>query len=90
MALGSIPSPPSVRIIRASSSREEELMYYMLQKTTKMDLLPWFDRKTILAQFDRWQDLKLSDFLVAVDPHDNIVGCLAPLAIPSGPKPDSL
>ncbi|MBK7961079.1 MAG: hypothetical protein IPK04_07625 [Bdellovibrionales bacterium] len=69
---------PSVRIIRASSSREEELMYYMLQKTTKMDLLPWFDRKTILAQFDRWQDLKLSDFLVAVDPHDNIVGCLAP------------
>ncbi len=69
---------PSVRIVRASRHREEELMYYMLQKTTKMDLLPWYDRQSILNQFERWQGLKLSDFLIALDPHENIVGCLAP------------
>lgn len=67
-----------LKIKHASEARVEELMFYMLRKTRSLDLMPWFDRKSIQAQFDRWQDLKLADFLIAVDPSENIVGCMAP------------
>lgn len=69
---------PHLKIQPAGQNREEELMYYMLQKTLDLDLLPWFDRTSIQSHLDLWQGPKLKDFLIAVDREENIVGCLAP------------
>lgn len=69
---------PTIRIRRASPAIEEDLIYYMVRKSKERDLTPYTDADTIRGQIARWPGLNLSDFLVALDARENIIGCCAP------------
>lgn len=69
---------PHLRIRRGSSANVDALIYYIIQKSRQRDLSTVWDAQSFHDKLERWQGLKLEDFLVAFDKDENIVGCAAP------------
>lgn len=69
---------PHLRIRHGSEANLDELIYYITQKSQARDLSTVWDTQSFHDKLERWKGLKLEDFLIAYDKHDNIVGCVAP------------
>jgi len=69
---------PHMRIRKVDPSLHDSLMYYVLQKRKAKELSHIYDRASFERYLKRWKNLKESDFYVALDAQDNIVGCVAP------------
>lgn len=68
----------TIRIRRASGAIEDALIYYMVKKSKERDFTPLTDANAIRDLIGRWKGLEISDFLVAMDAQENIIGCCAP------------
>lgn len=69
---------PHLRIRKADASLHDDLLYYILQKKKSKDLSTVYDKSSAENFIARWEGLNLSDFYVALDSQNNIVGCVAP------------
>lgn len=69
---------PHLRIRRGSTQLEDALINYISKKSRQKDLATAWDQQSFQDKLERWEGLKLGDFLIALDRHDNIVGCTAP------------
>jgi hypothetical protein len=69
---------PHMRIRRADPSLEKALVQFIVGKKGNRELSTLYDQASVEEWIHRWQGLKLSDFYVALDSDDNIVGCVAP------------
>lgn len=69
---------PHLRIRHGSPQMEDALIYYVLQKSKEKDLATTWDFDSFADKMSRWKNFEISDFLIAVDKDENIVGCVAP------------
>ncbi len=69
---------PHLRIRHGSPQMEDALIYYVLQKSREKDLATTWDFDSFADKMSRWKNFEISDFLIAVDKDENIVGCVAP------------
>ncbi|WP_413287873.1 hypothetical protein [Bdellovibrio sp. HCB337] len=69
---------PHLQIRNGSSVNADALIYYLSQKSIQRNLSTYWDSYSFFKQLHRWRGLRLEDFLVAFDRHNNIVGCCAP------------
>lgn len=69
---------PHMQIRNGSSGNADALIYYLCEKNRSRNLANYWDSYTFFKQLHRWRGLKIEDFLVAFDSHNNIVGCCAP------------
>jgi hypothetical protein len=69
---------PQMQIRHGSSVNAEALIYYLTLKNRERNLATYWDSYSFFKQFQRWRGLKIEDFLIAFDRHNNIVGCCAP------------
>jgi len=69
---------PKMRIRKADPAWHDSLMYYILQKKKSKELSSIYDRASLENFIQRWKNLSLNDFYIALDSQDNIVGCVAP------------
>ncbi len=69
---------PRLKIRFGSPQLEDALIYYILQKSHQRDLATCWDYDSFADKIARWKNLEISDFLIALDTNDNIVGCVAP------------
>ncbi len=69
---------PHVQIRHGSSTNAEALIYYLSVKNRGRNLATYWDSYSFFKQLQRWRGLKIEDFLIAFDRHNNIVGCCAP------------
>ncbi len=69
---------PHVRVKKASEHHLDALIYYICQKSFQRNLSSVWDSQSFHQKLERWNNLKLEDFLLAVDQNDNIIGCCAP------------
>ncbi len=69
---------PHMRIRKADAQLHAPLLHYILTKKKAKELSPVYDRASAENFIERWKNLSLSDFYVALDSHDNIVGCVTP------------
>jgi hypothetical protein len=69
---------PHMQIRHGSSVNADALIYYLTQKNHQRNLATYWDSYSFFKQLQRWRGLKIEDFLIAFDTHNNIVGCCAP------------
>lgn len=69
---------PHLQIRSGSSVNADALIYYLSEKNTRRNLATYWDSYSFFKQLHRWRGLRLEDFLIAFDKHNNIVGCCAP------------
>lgn len=69
---------PHIQVRHGSSVNADALIYYLLEKSRHRNLAPYWDAYTFFKQLQRWRGLKVEDFLIAFDRHNNIVGACAP------------
>lgn len=69
---------PHLRIRRGNQNNLDALIYYIIKKSQNKDLSTVWDAASFYDKLERWKGLDLSDFHIAFDKHDNIVGCVAP------------
>lgn len=69
---------PHLRIRRGNQKNVDALIAYIVRKSQQKDLSTVWDAASFHDKLDRWKGLVLSDFHIAFDKHDNIVGCVAP------------
>ena len=69
---------PHLKIRHGNQSNVDALIYYVVQKSRDKDLATTWDAHSFWDKLDRWNGLKLEDFIIAFDKDDNIVGCTAP------------
>lgn len=69
---------PHLRIKHAQDHHKDALIYYISQKSRQKELATVWDASSFEDKLERWENLNLSDFLIAMDKEDNIVGCVAP------------
>lgn len=73
------PTPlTSIRIRRGSAHLEDALIAYIVRKSLQKDFCLVHSEESFRELLGRWEGLKISDFLVALDANDNIIGCCAP------------
>lgn len=68
----------SIKVRRGNFRNQDELIFYLTQKSQGMDLATAWDRPSFEEKLTRWEGLNLEDFLLAFDSQDNIIGCVAP------------
>jgi hypothetical protein len=69
---------PHLQIRNGSSVNADALIYYLSEKNSSRNLATYWDSYSFFKQLQRWRGLKIEDFLIAFDRHNNIVGCCAP------------
>jgi hypothetical protein len=69
---------PHLRIVRGSKAHEDALVSFVNKKSRQMNLSDDFTPDFFYQKMLRWPGLNLSDFLIAFDSQENIVGCTAP------------
>jgi hypothetical protein len=69
---------PKLRIRKGSPALLDALIYYITQKSSNRDLATVWNAQSFAEKLERWQGLKLEDFLIALDHNENVVGCVAP------------
>lgn len=69
---------PHLQIRHGSSVNADALIYYLCEKNNARNLASYWDSYSFFKQLHRWRGLKIEDFLIAFDRHNNIVGCCAP------------
>ncbi|MEK6774689.1 MAG: hypothetical protein AABY64_12155 [Bdellovibrionota bacterium] len=69
---------PKMKIRRASIRTWDAVLHYIAKKSQQKNLSGFWNSTKISEQIERWRGLDLSDFLIAMDRHDNVVGCVAP------------
>ncbi len=69
---------PHLRVRRGNQNNVDALIHYVVKKSQQKDLSTVWDVASFHDKLDRWKGLDLSDFHIAFDKHDNIVGCVAP------------
>jgi len=69
---------PHLQIRNGSSVNADALIYYLSEKNSARNLATYWDSYSFFKQLQRWRGLKIEDFLIAFDRHNNIVGCCAP------------
>lgn len=69
---------PHLRIRRGHSSNLDALVHYITLKSKQKDLSTVWNQNSFFDKLNRWKGLQLSDFHVAFDRKDNVVGCVAP------------
>lgn len=69
---------PHLSIRPCTPDMEDALIYYVSQKSRDRDLATCWDFDSFADKISRWRGLEITDFLIAVDNHENIVGCVAP------------
>lgn len=67
-----------LQVRSGSSVNADALIYYLSEKNTQRNLATYWDSYSFFKQLHRWRGLRLEDFLIAFDKHNNIVGCCAP------------
>lgn len=69
---------PHLRIRHGQASHLDALIGYITKKSQRRNLSTVWDAPSFFDKLERWKGLDLSDFLIAFDKQDNIVGCVAP------------
>ncbi len=69
---------PHLRLRHGNANNLDALIYYISEKSRERDLSTVWNSQSFFDKLDRWQGLKLEDFIIAFDGNDNIVGCVAP------------
>ena len=69
---------PHLKIIHGSRAHEDALISYITHRSRQMNLSDDFTPDLFYQKLSRWPGLSLSDFLIAFDSKDHIVGCAAP------------
>ncbi len=69
---------PRLKIRRASTRTWDALVQYVVKKSREKNLSSTWTAEKFAEKVERWRGLDLSDFLVAMDSNENIVGCVAP------------
>lgn len=69
---------PHLKISHGNAQNEDALVYYIMKKALRRNLSDDFNADEFYKKLLRWPNLSLSDFLIAFDQNDNIVGCTAP------------
>lgn len=69
---------PRLRIRRGNPHNVDALIGYLCKKSAQKDLSTVWDADSFHDKLERWKGLDLSDFHIAFDSKENIVGCVAP------------
>ncbi|MFP5519215.1 MAG: hypothetical protein ACLGGX_04885 [Bdellovibrionia bacterium] len=69
---------PHLRIKHAQPHHADALAHYVVKKSLERDLASVWNADSFFDKIHRYKNLRLEDFLIAVDHQDNIVGCCAP------------
>jgi hypothetical protein len=72
------PPLASLKISPAHSGNLDGLIDYAVRRSHFRPFSSFWDKDSFLKKCERLPGFKLSDFLVAADANDNVVGCLAP------------
>lgn len=67
-----------LRIRRGAEGLKPKLIEYISKKSAQKDLARVWNEETFNYKLERWPNLKIEDFLIAIDKDENIVGCVAP------------
>lgn len=77
------PPLSSIRIQQGSASNADALVAYIVRRSQYRPFASVWDTDSFEKKVSRLFGMKLSDFFVAFDSEDNVVGCMAPWS-PSG------
>lgn len=69
---------PHLRVRRGNVHNLDALINYIVRKSAQKDLSTVWDAASFHDKLERWKGLELSDFHIAFDNKENIVGCVAP------------
>ncbi len=69
---------PSLQIRQGHSSNVDALANYIIRRSRFRPFASVWDQSSFENKLARLSGLKLSDFFIAMDADDNVVGCLAP------------
>ncbi|MCB9073514.1 MAG: hypothetical protein H6623_07815 [Bdellovibrionaceae bacterium] len=73
------PNPiPAIRISHGWGSDLDELCDYMMQKKVGSRVFINADKDLLMERFEKWPDFSISNFLIARNYKDEIIGCMAP------------
>jgi len=70
-----------VRIREVSSANIDALVAYIHRRSAFRPFTPIWDSQSLEKTMGRLHDFRMSDFLVAFDSQDNVVGCVSPWLI---------
>lgn len=73
----------ALRIRQASEANADALAAYLIRRSQYRPFASIWDTQSFETKMNRLTGMKLSDFLIAFDPNENVVGCVAPWS-PSG------
>lgn len=68
----------SIKIRRGSPATYQSLLEYIIRRSQYRPFASVWDEKSFQTKMSRLKGLQLSDFIIAFDSLDNVVGCLAP------------
>ena len=74
---------PSIQIRQGNPANVDALAAYIIRRSQYRPFASVWDYQSFEKKIERLSGLKLSDFWIAFDSEDNIIGCLAPWS-PSG------
>lgn len=69
---------PTIKIRRGSEATYDSLLEYIIRRSQYRTFASVWDEASFKAKMQRLKGQKLSDFFIAFDSLDNVVGCLAP------------
>ncbi|RME15187.1 MAG: hypothetical protein D6797_07130 [Bdellovibrio sp.] len=72
------PPLPHIEVRPVQKEEHEKLLHYLLVMKHKKHFFFENSIEDILNQIHRWPGLKLDQFIVAIDPDKNIIGCVCP------------
>lgn len=73
------PKPLStIKIRQGNEANFDALLSYIVRRSQYRPFASVWDEKSFRQKLERLKGLKLSDFLIAFDSSDNIIGCVAP------------
>ena len=73
------PKPiAGLRIREGSAATEGALIDYLIRRSSYRPFATIFDENSFRQKLQQLKGMKISDFLIAFDSLDNVVGCLAP------------
>jgi hypothetical protein len=69
---------PHVKIRKANEQNLEALLAYILKRSKYRPFASVWDLESLKNKIGRMPGFQISDFLIAVDANENVIGCLAP------------
>jgi hypothetical protein len=72
------PPLSSLQIRQGSSANVDALCHYVIKRSSYRPFSSVWDEQSFQKKMSRLPGFQLSDFLIAFDDNDNIIGCLAP------------